>query len=127
MICANPDRIVMRGEDCVPCAGALAEAYQKMEGTVLFFGKPHPPTYARAAQIFREMGVPNIKRVLAIGDGLETDMLGALHAELDMIFISSGIHARELGQHPSARALAALFQKANLPRQPNHVMPHLFW
>ena len=45
MICANPDLVVQRGGRLIPCAGALAKAYEALGGKVVYYGKPHRPIY----------------------------------------------------------------------------------
>jgi ribonucleotide monophosphatase NagD (HAD superfamily) len=74
MICANPDRVVQRGDKLIPCAGALADVYETLGGTVIMAGKPHAPIYALAlAEAERRLGRPvDRARVLAIGDGVPT-------------------------------------------------------
>ncbi len=99
MVCANPDIKVMRGDDHIWCAGALAALYEEMGGRVLIYGKPHAPTYKA---VLRELGMKagfplNKSDVLAIGDGLKTDILGANQAGIDALLIAGGIHAAELG------------------------------
>ena len=92
MISANPDKIVRKGDQLIYCAGALAEVYESLGGTVLMAGKPHPPIYdlamARAG-----LNPPDKEKVLAIGDGPETDILGAARYGLDCILITGGINA----------------------------------
>lgn len=99
MICANPDIVVERGSKLVWCAGALAERYRAFGGTTLVAGKPFGPIYetalARAAQI---RGRPiDRAEVLAIGDGAPTDLKGAFGQELDVLFVTGGIHAANFG------------------------------
>jgi len=97
MICANPDLMVERGETLVYCAGALAQAYERLGGEVIYAGKPHLPIYQRAlAQGANARGgdVP-LACVVAIGDGLETDMVGAARAGIDALFVASGLHVAE--------------------------------
>ncbi|MCI5078520.1 TIGR01459 family HAD-type hydrolase [Oricola sp.] len=99
-ICANPDIVVERGDRLVYCAGALAKDYGQLGGRTLIAGKPHAPIYreamARAASVLgRE---PDSSRVLAIGDGMTTDVKGAMDFGLDLLFISDGIHSREYGE-----------------------------
>ena len=48
MICANPDKIVRKGNRLLYCAGSLAEKYSGMGGTVLMAGKPYEPIYTLA-------------------------------------------------------------------------------
>jgi len=95
MICANPDLVVERGDRLVYCAGALAAEYAAMGGEVSYAGKPHWPVYERALALLDELrGRPTAKdKVLAIGDGIETDLRGAHIAGLRSVFIASAIHA----------------------------------
>ena len=97
MICANPDIVVEVGETLVYCAGAVAERYEAMGGSVTQAGKPFPPIYARAFDLARPTaGVVRPDRVLAIGDAMHTDMRGARNQGIDALFITSGIHRGEL-------------------------------
>jgi len=97
MICANPDLVVERGDRLVYCAGALAAEYAAMGGEVSYAGKPHWPVYERALAVLDELrGRSTAKaKVLAIGDGIETDLRGAHIAGLRSVFIASAIHAPE--------------------------------
>jgi HAD superfamily hydrolase (TIGR01459 family) len=88
MLCANPDFVVQRGGKLVYCAGALAQAYEKLGGELIYYGKPYPPIYATTVST---LGSP--KRPLAIGDGLNTDLRGANRVGLDALFVTDGIHA----------------------------------
>jgi HAD superfamily hydrolase (TIGR01459 family) len=99
LICANPDIVVERGDRLVWCAGALAAIYDALGGKTIYAGKPYAPIYttcfARAAAL-RGSEVPR-SRVLAIGDGLKTDLLGAARQEIDCLFVTRGIHAADFG------------------------------
>jgi HAD superfamily hydrolase (TIGR01459 family) len=97
MICANPDIVVQRGDKMIYCAGALAALYETLGGQVLMAGKPHAPIYAAAyAEAERLAGRPLSKdKMLAIGDGLPTDVRGAANEGLPVLFIASGIHAAD--------------------------------
>jgi HAD superfamily hydrolase (TIGR01459 family) len=94
MICANPDIVIHRGDALIYCAGALARRYEDLGGSVIYAGKPYGPIYDRAlARAERARGAPIDKsRVLAIGDGMKTDIIGAAQAELDVLFVTGGIH-----------------------------------
>ena len=91
MICANPDLKVHRGPVLCWCAGALARDYEALGGPVIAYGKPRPAIYdvARAR-------LQGAKKVLAIGDGLVTDVRGANGAGLDVLFIADGVHGEEV-------------------------------
>jgi HAD superfamily hydrolase (TIGR01459 family) len=94
MICANPDIVIHRGETLIYCAGALARRYEELGGSVIYAGKPYAPIYDRALALAGQIrGAPVDKRqVLAIGDGMRTDILGASRADLDALFVTGGIH-----------------------------------
>lgn len=92
MHCLNPDRLVIRGGIPEACAGAIADLYQGLGGRVTWYGKPHEAIYRH---VLHHGGDPPKNLVLAIGDGLETDMLGAARMGFDAIFISGGVHAGE--------------------------------
>lgn len=96
MICANPDKIVQRGDKIIMCAGSLADLYASLGGPVIMAGKPYPPIYELCYDALAKLGKPADKsRILAIGDGLPTDVLGANGQGLDLVFIAAGIHVAE--------------------------------
>lgn len=117
-ICANPDIVVERGHKLVYCAGALARAYEQLGGRTLIAGKPHPPIYGEALRLAGEARGTQVDpaRVLAIGDGIATDVRGAIDNGLDLVFVSDGIHAREYGAHgaPDFDRLAAFLADAGV-------------
>lgn len=92
MHCLNADRIVIHCGRREACAGALADIYEELGGHVEWYGKPHGPIYDHARSL---AGNPPKEAMLAIGDGLPTDMLGAARYGIDAIYISHGIHAGE--------------------------------
>lgn len=96
MHCLNPDRLVLRGGFPEPCAGAIAEVYERIGGEVIWYGKPFPAIYGHALKL---AGNPPLHSVLAIGDGLQTDVLGAARRGIDCMFVTGGIHQGE--QFPS--------------------------
>ena len=129
MICANPDVMVERGDRLVYCAGGIADLYGEMGGEVLYAGKPHRPIYDRAlaaAASARGAKTPT-SRVLAIGDSVRTDVSGAAALGVDCLFVTSGIHAEELGgrDDPDLVTLARIFAEAKV--QPKAVTRRLLW
>ena len=110
LLCANPDIVVDRGETREWCAGALAQLYTEMGGESLYFGKPHPPVYDLARRRLADLGtdIPD-NRILAIGDGINTDIMGALGEDLDSLFITGGLAAAETRteRQPDPQALEA--------------------
>lgn len=96
MICANPDLVVERGERIIPCAGAMAAYYEQLGGEVRIAGKPHAPIYEACLAAAKEVrGAFAKDRVLAIGDGMPTDVKGAIASGLNLLYISGGIHVAE--------------------------------
>ncbi|MEP3295631.1 MAG: TIGR01459 family HAD-type hydrolase [Pseudoruegeria sp.] len=96
LLCANPDIVVDRGETREWCAGALAKLYTEMGGESLYFGKPHPPIYDLARRRLAALGtdIPD-SRILCIGDGIFTDIQGAVGEDIDSLFITAGLAAAE--------------------------------
>ncbi|MNI42446.1 hypothetical protein D3C73_967420 [compost metagenome] len=95
-ICANPDLVVERGHKIIPCAGAVAAYYEQLGGKTRIAGKPHFPIYEASLAAAREVrGEFDKSKVLAVGDGMPTDVRGALSQGLDLLYISAGIHVAE--------------------------------
>lgn len=94
LICANPDRVVQRGDKLIYCGGALADLYESQGGRVVMAGKPYSPIYDLAIKEAEQLlGRPvDRSRVLCIGDGVVTDVMGANAQGLDCLFIAQGIH-----------------------------------
>jgi HAD superfamily hydrolase (TIGR01459 family) len=116
MICANPDRIVHVEDQLVVCAGALADIYEQMGGQVVYFGKPHRTVYSLCLQ---EMGV---QRILAVGDGMQTDIAGATGAGLDSVLVTSGIHRHEASEEKNLQELLRRY-----PYRPTYLMQGFNW
>lgn len=120
LLCANPDIVVDRGEVREWCAGALARLYTEMGGESLYFGKPHPPIYDLAHRRLAEIGrdVDNA-RILAIGDGAQTDILGAMGEDIDSLFITGGLAATDTrtSHQPDEAALGTYLQSQNVSPQ----------
>lgn len=116
MVCANPDIVVRWGGRLVYCAGALAAIYEQLGGDVVYGGKPHPAIYDLAfAKIEALRGAPvERRRVLSIGDGVNTDIAGANEQGVDAIFVAGpgGVHgdgeAIEALKKSNARAIAIM-------------------
>jgi ribonucleotide monophosphatase NagD (HAD superfamily) len=89
-LCANPDRIVHVGDHLVLCPGTFADIYMEMDGQVTWFGKPYRQVYSHC------LGAMPGQKVLAIGDGMPTDIAGATGAGIDSMLITGGIHRTEL-------------------------------
>jgi HAD superfamily hydrolase (TIGR01459 family) len=126
MLCANPDHLVERGHRLVYCAGALAQIYAEDGGEVIYAGKPYRPIYELAEETIAELAGRKVTRgeILAIGDGIRTDMAGAADFGLDAVFVASGLHVGPGGQGLDDRRLTELFEGRKPPRA---AMPALAW
>ena len=126
LLCANPDIVVDRGETREWCAGALAKLYTEMGGESLYFGKPHPPIYDLARRRLEALGkdIPD-SRILCVGDGILTDIDGAMGEDLDSLFITGGLAAQETQttDQPDPAALTAYLTKEM--RQPTYCIGKL--
>jgi len=148
MVCLNPDfEVVKISGERFACAGVLAADYEKLGGEVKYFGKPFPEVYEQCMELlnipsprggglgrghYKESSLhscppPNLPppgggadRILAIGDGIATDIAGAVQANIDAMLITGGIIKKE-----SPEQVAALCKKLNAV--PKYVMPHLAW
>jgi HAD superfamily hydrolase (TIGR01459 family) len=133
MICANPDHLVERGDKLVYCAGALAAIYDTMGGSVVYAGKPYAPIYELAIETISALAERSVARdeVLAIGDGVNTDIAGAASVGIDAVFVASGLHVPtnsggEAGEEMLDELhLAELFASAK--RRPLGAMRALAW
>jgi len=126
LLCANPDVMVDKGDHRIYCAGALAQAYAEMGGTSHYFGKPHPAIYDLAQRRLLALGRDIDKtRILAIGDGINTDIKGAMGEDIDSLFISGGLAAKETGTdiQPDATKLKVFLENAQV--RPQYTMGHL--
>ena len=126
-ICANPDIVVEYGGRLMWCAGALARDYAQLGGRTLIAGKPHAPIYDAALRAVSDAAGRTVapERVLAIGDGLLTDVKGAVANGMDALFITAGIHAGEYGDAdaPDPLRLATFLDGHGL--RPAAMMPRL--
>ena len=111
MVCANPDRVVIHRGRPMICAGALAARYAEMGGRVSWRGKPDPAIYDEALAL---LGTSR-SRTLCLGDGMPTDIQGAIAAGMDSVLVTRGIHAGETGwgpdSDPDPQRLEALYAR----------------
>lgn len=120
LLCANPDIVVDVGERRIFCAGAIAAAYAAAGGRSYYFGKPHPPIYGLARERLNEVAgfaVPP-DEILCIGDGIATDIQGAMGESLDSLFVTGGLAAADTGttswSGPDPARLAAYLAEQRL-------------
>ncbi|MFK7902144.1 MAG: TIGR01459 family HAD-type hydrolase [Nitratireductor sp.] len=128
-ICANPDKVVEVGDKLIMCGGAIADEYERIGGTTLIAGKPFAPIYKQAILEAEELSEKQFAkdRMLAIGDGMPTDIKGAQDFGLDVLYVSAGIHAAEYGEakNPIDSKVQSFLKKNNA--KPVAYIPHLSW
>ncbi|MGB3457626.1 MAG: TIGR01459 family HAD-type hydrolase [Litorimonas sp.] len=117
MVCTNPDvKVKVDGRE-VMCAGAIAQAYERMGGTAVYGGKPHPPIYQLGRAWLEETLGYRPSRILMIGDNLFTDVLGAQREGIDCLFIQDGLYgatAEEFRTLCERHGIAARYQLPEL-------------
>lgn len=126
MICANPDIRVERGGQVIYCAGALAEAYAQLGGEVALAGKPFKPIYDMAFERLAELRGKEVarSRMLAIGDGIKTDIAGATAIGVRAVYVASRVHMGD-DEALEPAVLSALFPEKNA--RPVAAMAQLVW
>ncbi len=114
MVCTNPDLIVDRGEEREFCAGKIAQIFEDLGGKVVYFGKPHFEIY--------NLILKKEEKALMIGDNLQTDIKGANLMRQDSIFITEGVHLKEI---ESSKNIENVFKKYNA--HPKFIQNKLQW
>lgn len=128
-LCANPDKVVEVGNDLILCAGGIADEYEKLGGETRIAGKPFAPIYDTAVAEAEVKTAKKFKKanILAIGDGMPTDIKGAKDYGLDVLYVSGGIHAAEYGPvEDPIGAQVQDFLKLN-DASPVAYLPRLVW
>ena len=129
LICANPDRVVEHGGRIIYCGGALADLYEAHGGRIKMAGKPYRPIYDEALKLAESTAGKSLDRgrILAIGDSVRTDAIGAANAGLDLLFVTGSIHAQELDAFgsPDPEAIRALVAPSGARLK--GFMPRLAW
>jgi HAD superfamily hydrolase (TIGR01459 family) len=129
MICANPDRVVEHGDRLIYCGGALADLYEARGGMIKMAGKPYRPIYEEALKAAEAAAGRTLdrSRILAIGDSVRTDAIGAANAGLDLLFVTGSIHAGELDAFGSPDPQAIRDLVAPSGARLRAFMPRLAW
>ena len=91
MFCANPDFVTIEknNDKNMYCMGTIADLYDHMGGRVVILGKPSKEIYKVSCKKIEDF---NKSKIVAIGDSLDHDILGANNFNIDSVLISSGIH-----------------------------------
>lgn len=122
IICANPDLWALNGDALFPCAGLINQRFDHMGGQSYYFGKPYAPAYHSLAKM---MKISKPERVMAIGDLIETDVLGGSRAGFRTCLIEGGVLAKQIGyqagQSAPEEALKLRFENANA--NPDFITP----
>ncbi|MDX2203788.1 MAG: TIGR01459 family HAD-type hydrolase [Hyphomicrobiaceae bacterium] len=118
-VCANPDFVVDVGDKRHLCAGSLAAEYERMGGEVYWAGKPHLPAYKTGREKAGALrgALPEISRILGIGDTVRTDLGAAQALGCDALLITAGIHRDVImsGEAIDEAGLARLFAEPGTP------------
>ncbi|MDC0861290.1 TIGR01459 family HAD-type hydrolase [Alphaproteobacteria bacterium] len=93
LVCTNPDFQVDDKGTLEMCGGTIAQLFEDMGGTVYRYGKPYDPIYEN---VINYLSIRSPKKVLAIGDSFNHDILGAMNQGFDSLFIENGIHRSDV-------------------------------
>lgn len=89
MYCVNPDLLVVRQDGSkMLCAGVIGEHYRNEGYETEFIGKPYRQVYQQCFELLE--GIP-LEKICAVGDNLDTDILGANDAGIDSALCLGGI------------------------------------
>ncbi len=129
MIGANPDKVVEVGGRLIYCGGALADLYRAQGGSVLMAGKPFRAIYNQATRRLEAAAGHAIarERILAIGDSVRTDAVGAAGFGVDFLFVTGSVHAEELGRLDTPDPLLVLDLVAPSGASMVGYLPQLRW
>jgi HAD superfamily hydrolase (TIGR01459 family) len=126
MICANPDKFVVRHSGLrIPCAGLIAEQYEELGGDVVSFGKPLAGVYDYCFDLFTTMGLADKNKIAAIGDNIETDILGGINNGVDSFLVTGGILAEYIAKGDENDIIYKYCDKHNI--YPTNVMKYFKW
>jgi ribonucleotide monophosphatase NagD (HAD superfamily) len=97
-----------------------------MGGEMREEGKPYPGVYRHCLELLVDR--PGT-RVLCVGDGLQTDILGAHKAGLDALWVTGGLPAHDWGLQPHDMPDAHLIDEAchRAGLRPVAAVPLLRW
>jgi HAD superfamily hydrolase (TIGR01459 family) len=125
--CFNPDRIVMRGDRLEPCAGAIAERYEAMGGAVVWYGKPYLPIYQRCLAMGSDVagGAIAPAGVVAVGDSLATDFVGAARAGVDFVFVTHGIEGEQVDAIGAQELIRRFAREHGIAAEPISIVKEL--
>ena len=125
MVCANPDLARLTPAGIIEAPGVLARRSEALGGNVYYHGKPYPPIYDAC---LAALACPP-EKVLAIGDSIEHDVVGASRAGLRSALIPGGVHARELGVERGELPVRDKWREvaANGPTLPDYLSGAFNW
>lgn len=111
-LCTNPDRTMLVTDGLAPGAGRIAALYAALGGNVTWIGKPYKAIYGAALD---RLGVAPGPHVMAVGDSIEHDVVGARGAGCRAALVLTGI-----AEGLDAAALAA--EAAHWRAEPDFVL-----
>lgn len=126
MICANPDKFVVRHSGLrIPCAGLIAEQYEKLGGDVISFGKPTAGVYDYCFDLFKKMGLNDKSKIAVIGDNIETDILGGVNQKIDSFLVTGGILLEAMNKGDEQEVMHNYCKEHNI--YPTNVIKYFKW
>lgn len=126
LLCVNPDKeVVSLSGEYVYCAGVIAEEYRMMGGETTYFGKPYHAVYEASLSGFEHI---DKKRIIAVGDGLKTDIAGAINTGIKNVLVTGGIIKEVIGDHKAEGYNENLLQFLDEEQiKPDFIIPAFNW
>ncbi|MGH8221421.1 MAG: TIGR01459 family HAD-type hydrolase [Woeseiaceae bacterium] len=125
MVCANPDTARLMPDCITEAQGVLAHRYEDLGGRVFYHGKPYPAIYRACLEV---LGC-SAEKVIAIGDSVDHDVLGASRVGIRSALIPGGVHGAELGvawgELPESQAWRRF--AATAPARPDYLLASFNW
>jgi HAD superfamily hydrolase (TIGR01459 family) len=107
LYCLNPDIFIVKKDGSEEeCAGFVALEYKKMGGEVIYFGKPYNQIYQQAMEFFKDF---TKEEIIAVGDGMETDIKGANDFGIRSALCLAGLPSVELAKGTALNDFMAKF------------------
>ena len=121
MFCANPDYVTIEKNNNknIFCMGTISDLYNHMGGRVVILGKPAKEIYLESTKKIKDL---DLTRIIAIGDSLDHDILGAANFGIDSILILNGIH-KELFKNTIKEGLNNIKNTKKWHSKPTYLCP----
>lgn len=141
MLITNPD--FYRPGSNSPMPGLIGKRYSEISSNAVieYIGKPYESVYSECLKALSSAPIGSnvtssegrsfmdMKRICCIGDSLEHDILGAMKAGIDSVWITNGLHCTDLGTEegslhlPAEEKIRAMLLRVGGNIHPTYILP----